>query len=99
MLLAAKLTKHQTEGGNQALVGAIPFCREYPGPRFEDKFRQMDGISFDVTNTGKSAPASISVKFWEIKEDIGISERATSHLPFPRYLPGLWIFHSGRGRV
>ena len=40
----------QTEGGNQALVGTIPFCGEYPGPRFEDKFRsanQMDGISKD----------------------------------------------------
>ena len=37
-----------TEGKNQALVGAIPYCGEYPGPRFEDKFRsanQMDGIS------------------------------------------------------
>ena len=39
-----------TEGKNQALVGAIPFCGEYPDPRarFEDKFRsanQMDGIS------------------------------------------------------
>ena len=36
------------EGKNQALVGAIPFCGEHPGPRFEDKFRsanQMDGIS------------------------------------------------------
>ena len=35
-------------GENQALVGAIPYCGEYPGPRFEDKFRsanQMDGIS------------------------------------------------------
>ena len=35
-------------GENQALVGAIPFCGEYPGPRFEDNFRsanQMDGIS------------------------------------------------------
>ena len=35
-------------GENQALGGAIPFCGEYPGPRFEDKFRsanQMDGIS------------------------------------------------------
>ena len=34
-------------GENQALVGAIPFCGEYPGPRFEDKFRsanQMEGI-------------------------------------------------------
>ena len=32
----------------QALVGAIPYCGEYPGPRFEDKFpsaNQMDGIS------------------------------------------------------
>ena len=37
-----------TEGKNKALVVAIPFCGEYPGPRFEDKFRlanQMDGIS------------------------------------------------------
>ena len=36
------------EGKNQALLGAILFCGEYPGPRFEDKFRsanQMDGIS------------------------------------------------------
>ena len=35
-------------GKNQTLVGAIPFCGEYPGPRFEDKFRsanRMDGIS------------------------------------------------------
>ena len=35
-------------GENQALVGAIPYCGEYPGPRFEDKFRsanQIDGIS------------------------------------------------------
>ena len=33
---------------NQVLVGAIPFCGEYPGPRSEDKFRsanQMDEIS------------------------------------------------------
>ena len=33
---------------NQALIGAIPFCGEYPGPRFEDKFRsanEMDEIS------------------------------------------------------
>ena len=38
----------QTEGKNQAVVGTIPFCGEYPGPRFEDKFRsanQVDGIS------------------------------------------------------
>ena len=37
-----------TEGENQALAGAIPYCGEYPGPRFENKFRsanQMDGIS------------------------------------------------------
>ena len=37
-----------TVGKNQALAGAIPDCGEYPGPRFEDKFRsanQMDGIS------------------------------------------------------
>ena len=37
-----------TEGKNQTLVGAIPFCGEYPGPRFEDKLRsanQIDGIS------------------------------------------------------
>ena len=37
-----------TEGENQALAGAIPYCGEYPGPRFEDKFRsanQMEGIS------------------------------------------------------
>ena len=43
-----KFKVHSTEGENKALVGAIPFCGEYPGPRFEDKFRsasQMDGIS------------------------------------------------------
>ena len=35
-------------GGNQALVGAIPFCGEYPGPWLKDNIRsanQMDGIS------------------------------------------------------
>ena len=35
-------------GEKQALVGAIPFCGEYPDPRFEDKFQsanQMDVIS------------------------------------------------------
>ena len=32
-----------TEGRNQGLVGAIPFCSEYLGPRFED--HQMNGIS------------------------------------------------------
>ena len=38
------------EGKNQALVGTIPFCGEYLGPRFEDKFRsanQMGAISKD----------------------------------------------------
>ena len=38
----------RTDGKSQALAGAIPFCGEYPGPRFEDKVRsanQMDGIS------------------------------------------------------
>ena len=38
----------RTEGKNQALVGAIPFGGEYPGPRFEDKFQsanQLHGIS------------------------------------------------------
>ena len=38
----------QTEGKNQALVGAIPFCGEYSGLQFEDKFlsaNQMDEIS------------------------------------------------------
>ena len=36
-----------TERKNQALVRATPFCGEYPGPQFEDKFRsanQMDEI-------------------------------------------------------
>ena len=44
------------EGKNQALVGAIPFCGEYPDPRFEDKFRsanQMGGIS--IADGGKIA--------------------------------------------
>ena len=38
----------RTEGKNHSLVGPIPFCGVYPGPRFEDKLRsadQMDGIS------------------------------------------------------
>ena len=42
-----------TEGKNQALVGAIPFCT---GPRFEDKFRsanQIDRIS--IAGGGKMA--------------------------------------------
>ena len=45
-----------TEGKNQTLVGAIPFCGEHPGPRFEDKFRsanQMDRIS--IADGGKMA--------------------------------------------
>ena len=43
-------------GENQALVRAIPFCGDYPGPRFENKFRsanQMDGIS--IAGGGKMA--------------------------------------------
>ena len=46
----------ETEGKNQTLVGAIPFCGEHPGPRFEDKFRsanQIDGIS--IADGGKMA--------------------------------------------
>ena len=46
----------KTEGKNQTFVGAIPFCGEYPGPRFEDKFRsanQSDGIS--IADRGKMA--------------------------------------------
>ena len=45
-----------TEGKNQTLVGPIPFCGEYPDPRFEDKFRsanQIDGIS--IADGGKMA--------------------------------------------
>ena len=45
-----------SEGKNQALVGTIPFCGEYAGPRFEDKFRsanQMNGIS--IADRGKMA--------------------------------------------
>ena len=36
---------------------------------------------YGVTYTAKVHPvtASISVKFWKIKEDIGISQRTTSH--------------------
>ena len=44
------------KGENQTLVGAIPFCGEYPGSRFEDKFRlvnQIDGIS--IADGGKMA--------------------------------------------
>ena len=50
------MLSYQTEGKNQTLVGAIPFCGEYPGPRFEDKFRsanQIDGIS--IADGGKMA--------------------------------------------
>ena len=35
-------TLQATEGKNQALVGAIPVCGEYPGPRFEDEFRSAN---------------------------------------------------------
>ena len=50
------LLTRTTEGKNQTLVGAIPFCGEYPGPRFEDKFQsanQIDGIS--IADGGKMA--------------------------------------------
>ena len=46
----------ETEGKIQALVGAITFCGEYPGPWFEDRFRsanQMDGTS--IADRGKMA--------------------------------------------
>ena len=42
------IASYEAKGGNQELAGAIPYCGEYAGPRFEDKFRsanQMDGIS------------------------------------------------------
>ena len=32
----------KNRGENQTLVRAIPFCGEYPGPRFEDKFRSAN---------------------------------------------------------
>ena len=54
--ICRQCNSERTEGKNQALVGAIPFCGEYPGPRFEDKFRssnQMDGIS--IADGGKIA--------------------------------------------
>ena len=47
-LIHNKNTVCNNRGKNQALVGAIPFCGEYPGLQFEEKFRlvnQMDGIS------------------------------------------------------
>ena len=52
----SKVTSEQTEGKNQALVGAITFCGAYPGPRFEGKFRsanQMEGIL--IADGGKMA--------------------------------------------
>ena len=33
-----------TERKNQALVRAILFCGEYPGPRFEDRFQSTLGL-------------------------------------------------------
>ena len=50
------IDQSNNRGENQTLVGAIPFCGEYPGPRFEDKFRsanQIDGIS--IADGGKMA--------------------------------------------
>ena len=38
-------------GKNQALVGAIPFCGEYPGPQFEDKFRSANQTN-EITKVG-----------------------------------------------
>ena len=59
----------RTEGKNQTLVGAIPFCGEYPGPRFEDKFRsanQIDGIS--IADGGKMADSKfVNKKTCEIR--------------------------------
>ena len=34
------------EGKNQALVKAILFCDEYPGPRSEDKFESANQMEF-----------------------------------------------------
>ena len=56
VLRIAIVERIPTEGKNQTLVGAIPFCGEYPGPRFEDKFQsanQIDGIS--IADGGKMA--------------------------------------------
>ena len=56
LLYRGFILDERTEGKNQTLVGAIPFCGEYPGPRFEDKFRsanQIDGIS--IADGGKMA--------------------------------------------
>ena len=47
-MITQEILPRLTEGKNQALVGVIRISGEYPGPRFEDKFRstnQMDGIS------------------------------------------------------
>ena len=56
LILFSPVSTATTLEKNQVLVGAIPFCGEYPAPRFEDKFRsanQMDGISID--DEGKMA--------------------------------------------
>ena len=37
------------------------------------------------------ATASISVKFWEIKEDIGISKRTTSHVRICYRSRDIWL--------
>ena len=43
-----------TEGKNQALFRAIPFCGEYPGPRFEDNFDQpIKRMEFQIAGGGK----------------------------------------------
>ena len=64
-----RLNHATTEGKNQTLVGAIPFCGEYPGPRFEDKFRsanQIDGIS--IADGGKMADSKfVNKKTCEIR--------------------------------
>ena len=55
-LIIKEFSDRATEGKNQTLVGVIPFCGEYPGPRFDDKFRsanQIDGIS--IAGGGKMA--------------------------------------------
>ena len=56
MVINCLNNKGETKGESQALVAAIPFCSEYPGPPFEDKFRsanQMDRIS--IADGGKMA--------------------------------------------
>ena len=37
---------NQTDRKKQPLVGAIPFCGQYPGPRFETKFRSANQMEF-----------------------------------------------------